>query len=167
VFTSILVGVDRSEHARAAVRDAADIALADRAALTVMTVYSSRLSWLMTMAPGGISQETVEDVIDAARTEAQAILDEACALVPPGIRVHALLVDGRPADAILEEATSAGHDLIVVGSRGRGDAGSIVLGSVSHRVLHHSRVAVLVVHHSPLRSSAPAARSRSAGILRI
>jgi nucleotide-binding universal stress UspA family protein len=151
VFTSILVGVDRSEHARAAVRDAADIALADRAPLKVMTVYSSQLSWLMTMAPGGISQQTVEDIIDAARTEAQATLREACALVPPGIQVQALLVDGRPAEAILEEAESAGHDLIVVGSRGRGDAGSMLLGSVSHQVLHHSRVAVLVVHVPPIQ----------------
>jgi nucleotide-binding universal stress UspA family protein len=123
---------------------------------------------------GGISQETVEDIIDAARTEAQVTLHEAGALVPPGIQVEAVLVDGRPADAILEG--SAGHDLIVVGSRGRGDAGSILLASVSHQVLHHSRVAVLVVHvpslqrvtgHSLPRSSPAAARTGSAGTLRM
>jgi nucleotide-binding universal stress UspA family protein len=146
MFTSILVGVDRSEHARAAVRDAAGIALADGAAMTLMTVYSSQLSWVMTMAPGGVSQEAIEDVIDSTRMEAQATLDAACALVPPDIRLRALLVDGRPAEAILEEAESAAHDLIVVGSRGRGDAASILLGSVSHQILHHSDIPVLVVH---------------------
>jgi nucleotide-binding universal stress UspA family protein len=166
LFSSILVAVDRSEHARAAVRAAADIALAERAALTLMTVYSSQLSWLVTMAPGGVSQETIEDIIGSARMEALATLDEACALVPPGIQVHAVLVDGWPADAILEEAESAGHDLIVVGSRGRGDAASILLGSVSHHVLHHSRIPVLVVHVPPIHRRGVHGRvrwSRAAG----
>jgi nucleotide-binding universal stress UspA family protein len=146
MFTSILVGVDRSRHARAAVGEAVDIALAEGAVLTLITVYSSLVPWLVTMAPGGVPQQTIEDLVDTTRTEAQATLDEASALVPPGLDLRTLLVDGRPAEAILAEAGSAGHDLIVVGSKGRGDASSILLGSVSHAVLHHSRVPVLVVH---------------------
>lgn len=146
MFTSILVGVDRSRHARAAVREAVDIARAERARLTLITVYSSQVPWLMTMAPGGLSQRTIEDLVGTTRTAAQETLDAATALVPPGVDLRTLLVDGRPADAILEEARSGGHDLLVVGSKGRGDAASILLGSVSHAILHHSRVPVLVVH---------------------
>jgi nucleotide-binding universal stress UspA family protein len=115
------VAVDRSEHARAALRVATDIARADGAALTLMTLHTSRV-------------------------EAQVTLDQARALVPPEIQHHSVLHDGRSVEAILEEAESAGHDLIVVGSRGRGDAASILLGSVSHQVLHRSGVPVLVVH---------------------
>ncbi len=62
------------------------------------------------------------------------------------ISVEKLLAHGSPAKAILEQARRGRHDLIVLGSRGHGDMGSMLLGSVSHRVLHDSRVPVLVIH---------------------
>jgi nucleotide-binding universal stress UspA family protein len=151
MFTNILVAVDRSEHSRAAVRYAADIARAERATLTLITAYSCQLNWLVSMAPGGVSQQSVDEMIGAARDEAQQTLDRAVALVPPGVEVHTVLAEGEPAEAILRQVESGGHDLIVVGSRGRGDASSLILGSVSHEVLHHSRVPVLVVHTPPIR----------------
>jgi nucleotide-binding universal stress UspA family protein len=52
---------------------------------------------------------------------------------------------GPPAPAILREADVAGHDLIVLGSRGRGALASTVLGSVARSVVSRSRVSVLVV----------------------
>ena len=146
MFTSILVGADRSAHARAAVKQAVDIALTQGATLTIVTAFSPQLPWPVAMAPSGISQDTIDTIIGQARDEAHATLAEASALVSPGIDVRSMVVEGTPAEAILEEAATAGHDLIVVGSRGHGDAASILLGSVSHKVLHHSRVPVLVVH---------------------
>jgi nucleotide-binding universal stress UspA family protein len=62
------------------------------------------------------------------------------------VNAEVLLVDAEPAQALLDRAAASNHDLIVVGSRGRGDAGSFLLGSVSHAVLSHSRVPVLIVH---------------------
>jgi nucleotide-binding universal stress UspA family protein len=56
------------------------------------------------------------------------------------------MVDGDPAQSVLDQAVADGHDLIVLGSRGRDDATSLLLGSVSHAVLHRSHVPVLIVH---------------------
>jgi nucleotide-binding universal stress UspA family protein len=57
----------------------------------------------------------------------------------------AQLVEGRPAEAILQVADSVGAGLVIVGSRGLGRLQRLALGTVSEEVLHHSRRPVLVV----------------------
>ena len=47
--------------------------------------------------------------------------------------------------AILEKARDYKADLIVMGSRGLGQIGGLILGSVSERVLHRAHVPVLIV----------------------
>jgi nucleotide-binding universal stress UspA family protein len=145
LFKSILVGVDRSRHAHAAVSQAGDIARTQGATLTLIAVYSSVLPW-PAMMPAALSQEVLDQFVEATRGEAQAALDEASGQLPKGLTASTLRVDGTPAEVILDQAETGGHDLIIVGSRGRGDVASIMLGSVSHSIVHHSRVPVLVVH---------------------
>ncbi|MFI5313654.1 MAG: universal stress protein [Candidatus Dormibacteria bacterium] len=145
MFTNVLVAVDRSRHAQAALHEAADIARAQGASLTVMTVYSTLFPSLASMDMP-INQEVYEQFRAARRAEAEAAIRDGVAALPEGMSAQTVTVEGHAATAILQQATDGGHDLIVVGSRGHGDAASILLGSVSHNVLHHSRVPVLIVH---------------------
>jgi nucleotide-binding universal stress UspA family protein len=94
---------------------------------------------------GGLTQPIYDELMAAARAEGQAAIDEAVKQLPEGMTAATRLVDAPAAQAILGEASQGGYDLIVVGSRGRGDIGSMFLGSVSHRVLHSSQLPVLVV----------------------
>jgi nucleotide-binding universal stress UspA family protein len=57
--------------------------------------------------------------------------------------VRTRVVRAHPVVALLEEATPA--DLIVVGSRGRGGFRGLLLGSVSHSVLHGARGPVAIL----------------------
>ncbi|MGZ4188115.1 MAG: universal stress protein [Solirubrobacteraceae bacterium] len=58
------------------------------------------------------------------------------------MRSTALAPEGRVGETILRQLRTGGHDLVAMGSRGRGELRSMVLGSVSHQVLHASPVPV-------------------------
>jgi nucleotide-binding universal stress UspA family protein len=86
------------------------------------------------------------------------IVDRAEALVPDDIRASTVVSRGDAAKAILERVETGQHDLVVMGSRGRGEAGALLLGRVSRSVLAHSRVPVLVTRaQRPERARTPAA----------
>ena len=61
----------------------------------------------------------------------------------PDVEVRRVVAQDRPAHALLKQAADA--QLVVVGSRGRGGIAGMLLGSVSHSLLHHSPCPVLVV----------------------
>jgi nucleotide-binding universal stress UspA family protein len=62
----------------------------------------------------------------------------------PGLTVETEVFEGRPASRIVEDATRFDADLIVLGSRGHGPIGSMLLGSVSAEVADHASCPVLV-----------------------
>jgi nucleotide-binding universal stress UspA family protein len=65
-------------------------------------------------------------------------------LVRPGLTVETAVLSGRPASAISERARTMGADMIVVGSRGHGRIGTMLLGSISSELVDHAPAPVLV-----------------------
>ena len=56
------------------------------------------------------------------------------------------LLDGDPARELLRAARDGDHDVLVMGSRGRGRMTAALLGSVSNRVMHDAEIPVIVIH---------------------
>jgi nucleotide-binding universal stress UspA family protein len=143
VFRRFLVAFDGSSPAHAALDDAIELAQATRGRLTVMAVIPETSVWLGVACdvPG-----TVGGLEAAYEREYRSMLDHAVDRVPGDVPVTKLLTRGVPAQRIVAEA--ADHDVIVMGSRGRGDVRSLLLGSVSHAVLQSSPVPVLFIRHT-------------------
>ena len=80
---------------------------------------------------------------DLAKARA-AIADAILAAEERRVPYETEILEGSPADKILEVATARGADLIVIGSRGRGAITGTILGSVSSDVVHRSDRPVLV-----------------------
>ena len=76
----------------------------------------------------------LQDALDAAVVQLEG----------PGRTVERVLLRGRTAGAIVDEAGDLGADLIVLGNRGHGAIGPMLLGSVSAEVVDHAPCPVLV-----------------------
>lgn len=79
-------------------------------------------------------------------TEAEELFAAASELAAEyGTDLDTALVEGRPADAIVEYADDNAIDHIVMGSRGRSGVSRVLLGSVAGTVVQDSSVPVTVV----------------------
>jgi len=134
----VAVGVDGSEGAAKALAFAAEEARLRGATLRVVQAWSVPPVTTLTYVPA--------ELFDDARLEAERELDQqvtAALGFEPHVVVDKRLVEGPPAQALLEQ--SGDVVLLVVGSRGRGGFGGLVLGSVSTQVVHHATCPVTVV----------------------
>ena len=147
MFRSILIAWDGSRHARRSLSEAIDIAQTQGSRLTLLTVAAPIHVWAGPYVP-----PVPEDELAQA---AERIAEEGEELVPDGIPVSSRTAAGSPGPELLKRVEAAGHDLIVMGSRGRGAVRSAVLGSVSHYVLNHARVPVLIVRAGDENEEAP------------
>ena len=139
MFRNILVAYDGSPTSRNALTQAYELAQAEDAEVTVVTVAPS-VAPLAAIAP--VSVEALRDELDQwARTK----LDEARSAAPDGLTVRVIERKGHVGNEIVYEIESGDYDLVVLGSRGHGRVATEILGSVNNHVHYHSNVPTLTV----------------------
>lgn len=140
MFTKVLAAFDGSNLSQKALKKAVELAKEHGSELCIIHVYQLPaliVGEAYVTAPPQIESDTIN--------KAELVLQQAHALAAVIPNVSCVLKYGRPAEAILEYADSTGADLIVLGSRGLSGIKEFMLGSVSHSVVQHSKVPVLVV----------------------
>ena len=142
---SIVVGIDGTEHAAAALRWAAEEAALRQA--TLVAVHAWTFIPVTTPADSGLVPmawtESME-VLDASRAAAERIAgDQVRAVLGEEHDAVVKVVEGGPATALVEAAADA--DLLVVGNQGRGNLASAQLGSTSAEVADAAPCPVVIV----------------------
>lgn len=138
---SVVVGVDGSEGSQIAVDFAAGVAARSKGRLTLVTVWRDPIADGLMPVDYSHGDTLLQDIKKQASSTLHHAADKLRETYPD-LSVETVLVEGLPADALLKAADGA--DLIVTGSRGRGGFGGLLLGSVSHGVLHHAKCAVAI-----------------------
>ncbi|HEY2317360.1 MAG TPA: universal stress protein [Solirubrobacteraceae bacterium] len=156
MFCNILVCVDGSAHAERALSEAIDLATAERSRLTILTAVPRPPYW----ACNPVTAAGIEPLANDLAAEAKAALEAAVDRVPDSIPVTKILTREPIREALMKHVRSGQHDLLVMGSRGRGALTASLLGSVSHYALNHSHVPVLIVH---TEDEAPEAQTGKTG----
>ena len=139
LYRNILVPVDGSEHAKAALLHAIGLARDQHARLTLLTVVPP---------PPAVAVAGSAQVLTLQADCFKHALREAVDSLPDDIGVTHVLLHGKPAREIAEHIAKGDYQLVVMGTHGRGRIGEAVLGSVSRAVVNRSETPVLLVHAS-------------------
>jgi nucleotide-binding universal stress UspA family protein len=142
----ILVGVDGSHHSGRALAWAIREAAQHHVPLTVMTVHpaqvrpATQVLWNIPELPEDTPGEE-----EIARMAVSRFVDEVASEIGEKVpEVTVTAVVGDPAEELIKASHDA--DLVVVGSRGGGGFASLLIGSVSSKLVHHAACPVVVVH---------------------
>jgi nucleotide-binding universal stress UspA family protein len=139
----VLLAFDGSPGAWAALEQAIEVAVSQRALLTIAGVVAEPVVWLgFSPIVMPVSRETMlRDLELDMQRKLAAARDE----VPATVSVTTLLLHGRPARALAELADSGNYDLVVAGPRKAGFLRRLFGGSVTHSLLTRCRASVLAV----------------------
>lgn len=140
----VVVGIDGSALSREALGYAFEQAsLRGTRLVVILAWWIEFIDGVVVTSPGSPEWRRLEDQLRLTVAETMAGWEEKY----PDVVVDERIEHARPADAL--SAASDGATLVVVGARGRGGFRGLVLGSVSHAVLHRSSSPVAVVRPRP------------------
>jgi nucleotide-binding universal stress UspA family protein len=138
----ILFATDGSISAFEAERLIDKVADRDRATVTVVSVVP-------TGVPSVQDIPLVIDPLPERRKDGLGLVDAAVErFLAAGFKAEGRLLEGHPADQIIDLVARDWHEVTVVGAGSTSWLGQLLLGSVSSHVLHSAPNSVVVVHRS-------------------
>jgi len=142
LYSNILVAFDGSKASNKALDHAISmLQVTPDAKISIIHVFGfPRVYFGESYAP--ISTSVTKEYYDLAEQTVETAKQR---LKDAGVTGTVELIQGAPAEVILDYSKKNNFDVIIIGSRGLGGIREFVLGSVSHNVVQHARIPVLVV----------------------
>jgi nucleotide-binding universal stress UspA family protein len=137
-FSNILIPVDESKHSQKAFEYGVSLSEMTNGKITILHCHRP--------VPTGLGEPNFQKAIDDNTRESYAILKTYTQqLTQKGIDYCEKVIGGETAKTITSIAENEECDLIVMGSKGKSDIEGLLVGSVTHKVLHTAPCPVLVV----------------------
>lgn len=151
MFETVIVPLDGSELAEAALEPARTITEKFESTLLLVRAIAPMSHHIATQPPGlfespaaaEVNIELLEEVVNAERDEATKYLDEVKARFAG--KVEYVVVEGEPGDSIVQVAKDRGATLVVMSSHGRSGLGRAIFGSVADSVMRNILVPVMLI----------------------
>ncbi len=133
----IVVGVDESPMSERVVAKAIAEAKRRNEALHVVHVYHPPVMYFPT---------TLAEPVDFAETHRDHVWERLTPILDLShIEWQRVDLSGYPGDVIVDYVANVGASLAILGTRGRGDFKTLLLGSTSHRVAQLASCDVLII----------------------
>lgn len=144
IFTNIMVATDGSEAAKRAVDSAVKIAQLNKAKLYAVHVIAPGETKVTQHDPRDAEwKKHIKERLMAQGREATKYVETAGKIVD--VEVEPVILEGNPANEIINFAEKNDIELIVIGTLGKTGITRFLLGSVAENVVRHSKKPVLVV----------------------
>ncbi|WP_101846895.1 universal stress protein [Halobacillus sp. Marseille-P3879] len=139
MFKNILLATDGSAHSQRAVEQAIQMVSPYKNEVTIELVYA---------VDGEVSKEDILQYGDshtATIKRKEKFYETIKEIEANGLTADITILHGDPAESIIEYSNERSYDCVVVGSRGRNKLQTLILGSVSHKLMKYIKAPVMVV----------------------
>lgn len=143
IFDYILFPTDGSEQSKKALESLVELAKKFNSKVFVLNTYevpvpitNYELSSDLYLSVEGVLSKNSKDILE----EVKSVLEK------DGINAQYISIAGDSESIIIERADKLEASMIFMSSRGLGAIKSVLMGSVSNYVLHHSKCPVMIIH---------------------
>ena len=139
-FKKILVPVDGSGTADNALRYGVEMA----------KTYEARLFVTVVADIGEAAYPLMQVNLDrngfaSVKEKSEAVMERVKKQISQDVNFTPIIRTGVPGNVITSLVDEEGIDLVIMGNSGKGSLSSFIMGSVSHYVIHHVKVPVLII----------------------
>ena len=141
LYSKILVPFDGSENSMRALEHGLSLSSKLKSKLTILYILDvSPFVYVQ-------SQQVVNSVMESLEKEAKSVLESGKnQSKKQGVESETVFLKGNDISSIIVDYGEKNNfDVIVIGSRGHGKVKTALLGSVSHNVLHDSKIPVIII----------------------